>query len=53
MESAFFYQIFDLKYEEFNEVTQQPDIEFKRWKIVPTASDARPNIVIDNKILWE
>jgi hypothetical protein len=52
MERALFYQIFPLNYQYFNEVNQQPDAESKKWAIVPTSSDTRQNIAINNEILY-
>ena len=52
MERALFYQLFTQNYQYFNEVSQQSDAESKKWAIVPTSSDARQNIVINNEILY-
>ena len=52
MERAFFYKLFTLNYQYFNEVSQQPDAESKKWAIVQTSSDAHQNIVTNNEILY-
>jgi len=52
MEKALLYKIYTLNYQHFNELTLQSDTKSKKWNIVVTLSNAQPNIVSNNEILY-